>query len=531
MSTNKILSEKSSQMQAKVLEAPLLPGCYIYRDKNKKILYIGKAKILRNRIKSYFNNYNRVEEKIRQMIDQACFVDFFITDSEVEALLLESNLIKKYKPKYNSMLVDDKQYVYVKFDLIKANKSSNEFQTIPSIKVVRTNSDKSGIYFGPYPDSRLVKRLLKRLRKIFPYCTSNTKVNIPAQASHNITSKTSKPCFYAHLGLCNGACAGYTTRSEYETNIKHIKKFFSGEKSQLQSELEKKMKIASTNQEYENAARYRNMINDIKYVGSNLRIDKDIDEVAIMKAKQDKKSRALVDLIAELGFPEDKLSPNKLTRIECYDISNIQGTSAVGSMVVSIGGDPRPDMYRRFRIRMKNEPNDFAMMQEILTRRFAQYLKSKVLPKTDQAKLQESYTDNEGYTIEITDELRNKLKGWKLDESFSHLPDLIIIDGGKGQLTSAYEILQMYKLTNIPIVGLAKKEEEIFKLKTQFNSWDNPKIQLLKDNHSYNDDFIKIKLSRRSESLYLVQRIRDEAHRFAITYHRKVRAKKFLPAS
>lgn len=539
------LSTKPSQFQKKIKEAALLPGCYIYKNAKGKILYIGKAKVLRNRVKSYFSNYARLEVRIQSMLQQAVDIEYMFTDSEVEALVLESNLIKKYKPKYNAMLVDDKSYIYVKFPRIQ---TSEKPQPIPTIQVVRQKDDKPANYYGPFPDSRAVKRLIARTRKIFPYCTTNTKVIIPPKANQKIESK-SRPCFYYQIGLCSGACGGMCTRGEYEYNIRQIERLFKGEKSQLVLELESQMKVASKEMEFEKAAKLRNMLRDIKYVGVNISIDKDTDEYMVMAQKQEQRARSVTELIGFLAFPAEKLKDRENFRIECYDISNIQGHYAVASMVVNVDGQMRPDLYRRFRIQMKNEPNDFAMMQEVLTRRFRQLWMSD---KYEQAKQRgELFEDNEAEITEnfeantaesnqgnfnassefnLPKELWSRAKNWQPDDSFSQYPDLIIVDGGKGQLSSAFKILQQFKLAEkVPIAGLAKREEDIFKVNAQFSDdqsvledWEQTKNKIEDDN------FTKIHLPRRSEALYLIQRIRDEAHRFAITYHRKVRSKAFI---
>ncbi len=508
------LSYKPADFQVQVKEAPLLPGCYIYRNKHSKIIYIGKAKVLRNRVRSYFSNYKRLEPKIASMIKLAQNVEFMVTDSEVEALILESVLIKKYKPKYNSMGVDDKSYAYVEFDSISTSKG--EFISIPTITVTREPT-KSGEYFGPYPDSRTVKRLLRKLRRIFPYCTSSNKVIIPTNRQEKVIAKNPRPCFQSQIGLCPGTCASLVTRAELEQNHKRIKQFFQGQKQDLLNEFESQMRSAAKARDYEQAAKLRNMINDIKYVGSNLHIGKDIDEVAIMQTKQARREQSVAQLIQELDFPQNKLQLQAGIRIECYDISNIQGKFAVGSMVVFVDGQADPSQYRRFRIKAPSEPNDFAMLQEVLSRRFARFAR---LNKNHQIASQmslDTYTDIEGFSP-----ASKSITG--ADESFSQIPDLIIIDGGKGQLSSCFRILSKFGLADkIPIVGLAKREEEIFKISHQFpdpyapQRFSSPRI----------DEFASIRLPKRSEALYLVQRIRDEAHRFGITYHRHLRSKAF----
>ncbi len=543
-----ILATKSSTMQAAVKSAPLLPGCYIYRDGKNKILYIGKAKILRNRVKSYFNNYTRVEEKIRQMIDRAQSIEFIVVDSEIEALILESNLIKKYKPKYNSMLVDDKHYIYVKFErprhkmLTDAKQATDGKEDFPEVLIVREKKDDGGEYFGPYPDTMPAKRLLRRLRRVFPYRTCDRRIVQVGTDPVKVDTNNPVPCLYYHLGLCNAPCAGLESKVVYQRNFNNIRKFFLGEKQDIAVQVETEMKAAAKHHEFEIAAKLRNRLADIKYIAANIGLDKDIDEVAIMQAKKERKQRALEELVTRLNFPAEAMDthPKEGFRIECYDISNIQGTNAVGAMVVFVDGEPRPDLYRRFRIQMKNEPNDFAMLQEVLTRRFNQYLRSQVAQQSsDAGEVPTEFTNNEGFTVEVPKDIQKKLKAWKPDPSFSQQPDLIIIDGGKGQLSSTYKILSAYGLVDqIPMVGLAKREEDIFKVAEQFKApvvWEQGGALLSDQKLKYTDiddpnAYEKIHLPRRSEALYLVQRIRDEAHRFGITYHRKLRSKAALNA-
>ncbi|MCA9381381.1 excinuclease ABC subunit UvrC [Candidatus Dojkabacteria bacterium] len=507
---SKILESKTKAFQKSIAEAPLLPGCYMYKDKSGEIIYIGKAKKIRNRVKSYFTNYEKLDARIRSMIDEIHTVEFLTVDTEVDALILESNLIKKYSPKYNIMLRDDKSYIYVKFEKIrKANQPIptrySVYQDFPRVTVIRNKKDDGAEYFGPYPDSMPAKRILKRLRKIFPYRTSRHLVYQESSDPLKIFTEDKKPCFYYHIGLCNGACAGLESKEHYQKNYKNIRKFFLGEKKQLLNQLDSKLKKASADKKYEEAAKLRDRIRDINYVTANINISHDTDDVVLNELKKKRRDDAVNNLIGFLKFPQDKLENHKNFRIECYDISNIQGTNAVGSMVVMIDGEIKPALYRRFKIKMKNEPNDFAMLQEVLTRRFRQFLNSQ-----------------DADDLDIPTDLWKRSKNWKADESFSQKPDLIIIDGGKGQLASTYKILYSFNLHNeIPIVGLAKREEEIFKLSDQFKDEFFNQI-------NDSDQFKRILLPRRSESLFMVQRLRDEAHRFAITYHRNLRSKKLL---
>lgn len=529
MARKSILATKSLTMQQKVKDAPLLPGCYLYHDSEGTVIYVGKARVLRNRIKSYFNNYYRTDEKTRAMIDVATSIDYVTVDSELEALLLENNLIKKYLPKYNIMMRDDKSYIYVKFEHPNGGKNPStkpDVQDFPRIELVREKMNDRAEYFGPFPDSMPARRLLKRLRKVFPYRTCNRRIIQLKDDPITIDTNNSTPCLYYHLGLCNAPCAGLQNKDEYQTNFSNIVKFFRGEKLQIVQSIEKEMLAAARSKDFETAAKLRNRLNDIKYIGTNIRLDRDIDEISIVQDKEARRKKALEELIKFLEFPTNKLQLHPGFKIECYDISNIQGTNAVGAMVVNVDGEMRPDLYRKFRIKMKNEPNDFAMLQEVLGRRIRNYLMHLKYEQEPESINQEEYTDNEGFTVKSAE------KAFKPDPSFGTLPDLIIIDGGKGQLSSTYKILMDYNLHDtVPIVGLAKKEEEIFKVIGQFEPErqislaELPEEAKLKYVPVDNQDFSRILLPRRSESLYLVQRTRDEAHRTGITYHRKLRSK------
>lgn len=497
---NQVLSLKTEEFQNKVNTAPKLPGCYIYKNSKGKVLYVGKAKILINRVKSYFINYKKLDIKIQNMLDQAYDIELITVDSEIEALILETNLIKKYRPKYNSLMIDDKNYSWVKFE--KHIKGVRDF---PRIKLVREKIEDGSEYFGPFPDRVPLRNVLKRLRKVFPYVTCNRRLIQKSDNPLKVDTNNSTPCLYYHLGLCNAPCASLESRSEYLKRFNEMKKFFRGEKLSILNSLEKEMLDYSKEKNYEDAAILRDKINDVKYVTKNIRIDSDVDDIVVSTLKAEERENGLNQLIEELKFPNDKLRYHKSFKIECYDISNIQGTNPVGAMTVMVNGVLSPKLYRKFKIKSKNTPNDFFMLQEMLSRRFS-HVNSKDL-------------DNADNTNSINkDEIS--------DPSFSVLPDLIIIDGGKGQLSSSYKVLFNLGLHNtIPIIGLAKRDEEVFKLTHQFRD----------DFSGYNLEFEKIftriYLPRRSESLYLAQRIRDEAHRFGITFHRKLRSQSMIDST
>lgn len=451
----------------KIKSAPIQPGCYIWKDIQNDILYIGKAVNIRNRVNNYYSNYPRLDPKIQNMVDQVGDVEFLTVDSEVEALILETNLIKKYKPKYNRLMKDDKNYSWIEIDW---------YRNFPSIKIVRDKNDKKAEYYGPYPERFPIYKVLSNLRKIFPYCDHLPKYinnkNFDLQKL-----KMLKPCFNYHINLCSGVCAGKVSKTSHRKNIKSIRDFLKGNKLELIERFQEEMNIYVKERKYENAALLRDKINALEYVTQRIRIDKEIDDILLNDIKVSYNENALEDLVERLKI--DNLEASSGFKIECYDISNIQGTNAVGSMVVFVDGKSAKNLYRKFKIKTKNTPDDFAMMQEVLTRRF-KYLKKE-----------------------------------KVDESLSNKPNLIIVDGGKGQLSSAYEILCKMDLDKeIPIVGLAKREEEIFKIRfDETNDIFSSK------------QFLRVMLPRNSKSLYLVQRIRDEAHRFAIGYHRTLRSK------
>lgn len=483
----KFLQTKNQQFIDKVMNAPMDAGCYMYLDETGEILYIGKAKILKNRIKSYFNNFDKLDIRIQTMLSNAFSLQYITVDSEFEALILENNLIKKYKPKYNVMLRDDKNYSFIKIE-----KQIKGVRDYPKIKITREKDDANAIFYGPFPNNLPLKNILKRLRKVFPYVSCNRKLIQISDNPIKVETNNSTPCLYYHIGLCSAPCASLITKSDYQKNFKNIIKFFEGKKSEIIDELAKEMAQYSKEMNFEKAAELRDKISDIKYVTQNVSIDRDVDDVIVEELKAKQRESALAELIEELKFPKENLTLHKDFKIECYDISNIQGTNAVGAMTVMVDGVLKPNLYRRFKIKRENTPNDFAMLQEVLKRRFNHFI-----------------VDNNEYNQETK------------DESFSVLPDLIIIDGGKGQLAATFKILKNMNLADkIPIVGLAKREEEIFKINWQFNTDDWVDISLKR--------FQRIFLPRKSQSLFLVQRIRDEAHRFGITFHRKLRSKQMV---
>jgi len=443
-----------SNLQNLLNNLPKSPGCYIYKDSQKNVLYVGKAINLNARVNSYFNNYKRLDPKIKLMIAQISFIEFILAENELEALLLETNLIKKYKPKYNRMMKDDKNYGWLMI-------TTGDF---PNIEYVREKKDKKAFYFGPFINPSQIKRILKDLRKIFPYrsCSRIITYKTSNDKKKVFYSSDKKPCLYYHLKLCQAPCAQLIISKEYKKNIRYIKQFLKLGALKLKEKLTKEMNLKADNLEFEKASMIRNQIQDLDYITQRIRVDQKMDELEFEKLKSFQSNSASKKLIYSLKKLNIKYLKN--FRIECYDISNISGKDAVGSMIVFTNGKKDKSQYRKFKIKLIDSPDDFAMLEEVFTRRFS---------------------------------LKNK-------KMLGKYPDLIIVDGGKGQLSSTEKILKNNKI-NIPIVGLAKKNEEIFFLDK--------------------DEFKKIIFQKNSPQLFLIQQIRDEAHRFAINYHRKLHSK------
>ena len=538
---------------------PSLPGCYIYYNKEGEVIYVGKAKILKRRVMSYFNRkHDRI--KVDILVSQIERMEYIITNTEVEALILESHLIKKYKPKYNVLLKDDKKYPYF---LI----TDEAFPRITIVRKKNLNPDK-GRYYGPYTDIRAMHATLDFLKKIFPLKQCKTP------------KFKDRPCLYYHIGRCMAPCQNKVSSEEYTNLVKQAELFLSGKQSELMKQLKEQMEKYSETLQFEKAAKLRDSYNDLaktlekqKVVYENTKLNEDVislmaddgifaiiilmiregrlidKEDFVYDVEENDRTEFFATFFKEyystlnLGYP-DRIVSNELEavgekalyeewleilaqkkvkisygksaqgkelqmladknakvlldnakikkmasiyedfneigsylaeklqlqnfphRMECYDISHIQGTNTVASMVVFENGVKKGSEYRRFKVKStEGKPDDFLSMKEVLTRRLS-----------------------------------------RLDEPKWEKPDLIIIDGGKGQLSSVMQIIEELGIKNIDVVSLAKKHEEVFLPKQS-----KPVI-----------------LPRNSSALFLFQRIRDEAHRFAITYHRKLRSKSMV---
>lgn len=429
----------------KVRQLPQKSGIYFFKDVEGKIIYIGKAISLKNRVSSYFNKSHTHSEKISKMVEKIDDVEYIATASEMEALLLESRMVKSNKPYFNTQLKDDKSYPFIKI---------SKGDPFPSIYVTRKNKkieEKKTSYYGPFVDIEITRRAVKRLRQIFKIRNCSPR-----------KFKIGKACLDYQIGLCSAPCAGKIEQNDYQRKLEECCLLLSGRNKFLLKKLRQEMKIASQLMFYEKAGKIRDSIRMIESVVSQEKISrsyhKNIDTYFHKKDDEISLKKAMNDLQYFLGLKRIPLT------IEAFDISNIHGQSSVGSMVVFQSGIPNKKMYRRFKIKEVKGINDFAMMREIVYRRFKDSLVRK-----------------------------------------DYLPDLIFLDGGKGQLNIVHEVLKELDL-QINLVALAKREEELFQ--------SGRKEPIL--------------LPRNSEVFFLIQRIRDEAHRFAISYHKKIRSKSMI---
>lgn len=557
-------------IEEELKKLPAKPGVYIMRDSKDAIIYVGKAIILKNRVRQYFQNSRNHTEKIRQMVEHIDHFEYIITDSELEALVLECNLIKEHMPKYNTMLKDDKSYPYIRVTMNEA---------FPRVSMARELKKDKAKYFGPYTSINAVKDTLELLRKIYKIRTCNRL--LPKDIGKE------RPCLYYHMGQCDAPCQGFISQAEYRANINEVIEFLNGNYTRVAKHLEEKMVAAAENLEFEKAAQYRDLLGSVKQIANRQKItntdqvDRDViafardkDEAVVqtffirsgkligrdhfhlsgvqdvedgevmasfmkqfyagtpyipkeiflgtktddeelltewlttkrgqkvyLKVPQKGDKEKLVELARKnaeqvlkqdleqikreeartTGALKDLAQYLKLPlveRIESFDISNTAGFESVGSMVVYEKGKPKKADYRKFKIRTIQGPDDYASMYEVLTRRFTHGQKERV-------------------------ERREK----QLDEtlgSFTRFPDLILMDGGKGQVGIALRVLNELNL-NIPVCGMVKD--------------DNHRTRGL----YYNNE--ELPIDKSSELFRLITRIQDETHRFAIEYHRSLRQK------
>ena len=434
---------QTEKLKHKLTELPKQPGVYFHKDAKGEIIYVGKAAVLRNRVRQYFQASRSRDPKTEVLVAEIYDVDWMVVDSELEALFLEAEMVKRYMPRYNILLRDDKSLTYIRIDY------DSDY---PTVGTTRRPMDDGAKYFGPYFSSLAVRQALKSLRKVFPFATRR----IPGQKRASL---------HYHLGLDPGLEEGRTSLENYRTNLRKLIAIIEGRRPGVEREVERDMKRASKAKDYELAAKLRNQLFALQ--GLNRQVifsDKEFLDIS--------KDHALNELVNLLSI--DKF-PN---RIEGYDISHMSGTDVVASMVVFTNGVSDKSEYRKFKTKI-NHNNDFYNMNETLKRRLSE---------------------------------KNR-KAWGL-------PSLVLIDGGKGQLDAALQARDEQDCSQIPFVGLAKREEQIVihKMKSGV-SLNVESLHKLGGFATESEDYILINLPHNTNLIKLLQRIRDESHRFAVSYH------------
>ncbi|ANU74457.1 excinuclease ABC subunit UvrC [Blautia pseudococcoides] len=557
-------------IEEELKKLPARPGVYIMHDADDTIIYVGKAISLKNRVRQYFQGSRNLGVRKEQMVEQIARFEYIVTDSELEALVLECNLIKEHTPKYNILLKDDKTYPFIKVTV---------GEDYPRIQIVRRVKKDKSRYYGPYSSAMAVKDVVELTTKLYRLRTCSR--NLPRDIGKE------RPCLYHQIHQCDAPCQGYISKEDYKKKVDELLDFLNGNHKEILKELEEKMLAASQEMNFEDAAQYRDLIQSVKRIGERQKItdqhgeDKDVVAVAqdgedavaqvffirggkligrdhfyLKVAKEDPRAQIvssflkqfyagtpfipkeimiqeeiedrevisqwlekrkgrkvhiripkkgtkekLVELAqrnAELVLNQDKerikreegrtigaakeiagmMGLPQMERIEAYDISNISGFQSVGSMIVYEKGRPKRSDYRKFRIKSVQGPNDYASMEEVLTRRFVHGLDEQ------EARRKENLDEEFG--------------------SFTRFPDLIMMDGGRGQVNIALEVLGKLNL-QIPVCGMVKDDKH----RTRGLYYNNKEIPI----------------DRNSEGFKLITRIQDEAHRFAIEFHRSLRSK------
>jgi excinuclease ABC subunit C len=511
-------------IRKKLSTLPHKPGIYLHKDRFGTVIYVGKARDLRKRVSQYFQPSRRMswDLKFRALTEAICDFDFHIVRSEPEALLLESRLIKEFHPRYNVSFRDDKNYLMLKVNL-------ND--PIPRFTLTRIKQDDGARYFGPFPNSGALRSTLALVRR--QYHLRGCRPLTPTERDY-------RHCLYAHLKYCTAPCINNVTRDQYLEQVTAACDFLAGQCQEMQGQLEEEMKKAATNQEYEKAAQLRDMITDLK---RTTRKTEKFERIPYSLPLAIDPEKDLIELAEVLGL---SAPPRK---IEGFDISNISGTFAVASMVRFKNGRPDRANYRRFKIKSVIGQNDFASMAEVVGRRYSRLLKEsksalrersteggeaipqalqkmvddvgaaakgnlRVKTDTDAAAVKETQARNADFSRQNSEGEDQTVEELPAEAGVpaatlhaaipSNMPDLILIDGGKGQLGMAYEELKKLGLEKIPVIGLAKEFEEIY-----FPGKSEP-----------------LRLSHETGALKLLQRVRDESHRFANTYNAQLRLKR-----
>lgn len=492
MSVTEIIRKKLNSL-------PHKPGVYLHKDRFGTVIYVGKARDLRKRVSTYFQPSRRMgwDLKFRALVEAIHDFDFHIVRSEPEAMLLEGRLIKDFHPRYNVSFRDDKRFLMLKVNL-------ND--PIPRFTLTRIKQDDGARYFGPFPNSGALRSTLALVRR--QYHLRGCRPLTPNDRDY-------RHCLYAHLKFCTAPCIGNVTRDQYLEQVKAACDFLAGQCQEMQGQLEAEMAKAAANQEYERAAELRDLITDLK---RTTRKTEKFERIPYSLPIAIDPEKDLAELAEVLALPAPPV------RIEGFDISNISGTFAVASMVRFKNGRPDRANYRRFKIKSVVGQNDFASMAEVVGRRYTRLLreargaKREVSGQGGEAipqALQELVDDvsaaarRKGRSAAGTDASAAAVRSRRApgeipNRTGSNLPDLILIDGGKGQLNMAYEELKKLGLEKIPVIGLAKEFEEIY-----LPGKSEP-----------------LRLSHDTGALKLLQRVRDESHRFANTYNAQLRLKR-----
>lgn len=481
-------------IRKKLSGLPHKPGIYLMRDRFGSVIYVGKARDLRKRVSHYFQPSRRMgwDLKFKALIEAIHDFDYHLVRSEPEALLLESKLIKEFHPRYNVSFRDDKRFLMLKVNL-------ND--PIPRFTLTRIKQDDGARYFGPFPSSSALRSTLTLVRR--QYHLRGCRPLTPGERDY-------KHCLYAHLKYCTAPCIGNVAREQYLDQVRAACDFIEGQCEEMQEQLEQEMKRAAAAQEYERAADLRDLLGNLK---RTTRKTEKFERVPYSLPLAIQPEKDLVELQEALGLP--KLPE----RIEGFDISNISGTFAVASLVSFRNGRPDRSNYRRFKIKTVEGQNDFASIAEVVRRRY-----SRILRETAEAgqaipqELQKAIDDVSAAAknrarspsapllsdAAAADHRAHRASGEHPKKKSPGLPDLILIDGGKGQLKAAMDELEKLALTHIPILGLAKEFEEIYRP----------------------GEKEPLRLSHESGALKLLQRVRDESHRLANTYNAALRLRR-----
>ncbi|HKU18675.1 MAG TPA: excinuclease ABC subunit UvrC [Candidatus Saccharimonadales bacterium] len=439
-----------TQLKAKLKTLPVQPGVYFHKDITGEIIYVGKAARLSNRVRQYFQKSRHRDPKTEALVAEITDTDWMVVDSEIEALFLEAEMVRRYMPRYNILLRDDKSMSYIRIDY------DSEY---PTVTTTRRPLDDGAKYFGPYLSTLSVRAALKSLRRIFPYATKRT----PNQK---------RATLYYHLGLDPGLEEGRTSLEDYRANLRRLMAVIQGKRKNIERDLEKDMKQAAKANDFERAAKLRNQLFALQNLSKQIIFsDKEFLDIS--------KDHALSELVELLGLA------NYPARIEGYDISHMQGTDVVASMVVFTNGVSNKGEYRKFKTK-KDHNNDFYNMHETIKRRLSE---------------------------------QNR-KAWGV-------PSLVLIDGGKGQLDAAIRARDEQHCARIPFIGLAKREEQIVIHKEKSNVMLHEQVMhRLGGFKTESEEFILVNMPHSTNLVKLLQRIRDESHRFAVSYHSVLKVKR-----